>query len=594
MTENILNTMKNINFQDLSSGFLSSIGLFADKIPDKGFTADINIFAKNFLNLFTHPAFIIPETDYELYIRFNLGISNIISVSDVKSTDSYIYNLMNGNIKAFKILPKNTLVKILALYSIRNDISLDYRCLFFSDARLSSIWYWEYFALPDYITKTNYANIQNHLDAFDLISKRLSIPEKLSNPYFYSTYIHPGKDKKIKEKINQLVQDKYSWVNINNISGTLSDGIKPKIAVISQNLHAQHSVARCTYEYLSELSNDYELTLIHIGKIKAPVDIKIFKNIIYLNFINNENELFQLNDNKFQAVIFPDIGMNDQSIILANIRIAPVQISLMGHSASTFGAKIDYYISGTETEVIEDAEENYSERLVLVPGIGVHPSLKNYSYIKKQKVEEPFIISCPWTIQKINYPHLIHLREILLRADKKILFRFFPSVMFEYYLNQITSEIGSILGPENIEIVPNLPSAKFEEYFQKGDLVIDSFHYGGYTTIIDALFLKKPMVVLEGNKLYNSFGNVFFRKLGLDELIAKDSTEYITKIVSLINDDSYYQKITDKIENMENEVKKQIFDNGEPLYFKKAIDYLLENHQKLKSENSRKPIIIER
>jgi predicted O-linked N-acetylglucosamine transferase (SPINDLY family) len=81
------------------------------------------------------------------------------------------------------------------------------------------------------------------------------------------------------------------------------------------------------------------------------------------------------------------------------------------------------------------------------------------------------------------------------------------------------------------------------------------------------------------------------RKLNLHELVASDEDEFVQKTVRLINDEPYRIEMVNKIKAI------NLYDNlcqtDEPQYFKKAIDYLLTNHQQLKEENSRQPIIIE-
>src|SRR2546429_306824 len=70
------------------------------------------------------------------------------------------------------------------------------------------------------------------------------------------------------------------------------------------------------------------------------------------------------------VVYYPDIGMTPQSILLANLRLAPIQIMSLGHPVSTWGSEIDYFISGADVEPPNYPERNYSERLVLLPGCG--------------------------------------------------------------------------------------------------------------------------------------------------------------------------------------------------------------------------------
>ena len=125
-------------------------------------------------------------------------------------------------------------------------------------------------------------------------------------------------------------------------------------------------------------------------------------------------------------IIFPDIGMNLESIFISNLRLSTIQILLHGHSVSSFGAQIDYFISGIDSEKMENVEKNYSERLVLIPGIGLHPTYPEYikevgegfrqSTNQQNNYSEKLLISCPWISQKINYEHLLNLKSILEKS----------------------------------------------------------------------------------------------------------------------------------------------------------------------------------
>ena len=86
-----------------------------------------------------------------------------------------------------------------------------------------------------------------------------------------------------------------------------------------------------------------------------------------------------LADNEFALVYFPDIGMTKFSICLANLRVAPIQVAGVGHSVSTFGADIDYYMSGADVETPDRPERFFSERLVLLPGCGSVNELPTYA-----------------------------------------------------------------------------------------------------------------------------------------------------------------------------------------------------------------------
>jgi predicted O-linked N-acetylglucosamine transferase (SPINDLY family) len=80
------------------------------------------------------------------------------------------------------------------------------------------------------------------------------------------------------------------------------------------------------------------------------------------------------------------------------------------------------------------------------------------------------------------------------------------------------------------------------------------------------------------------------RSVGLEELIAKSADEYTRLILRLIHDDRYRLKTQDKLKQAD--LNKTIFNSDTKKYFRKAIDFLIENHEQLKREISRKPLVI--
>jgi predicted O-linked N-acetylglucosamine transferase (SPINDLY family) len=104
------------------------------------------------------------------------------------------------------------------------------------------------------------------------------------------------------------------------------------------------------------------------------------------------------------------------------------------------------------------------------------------------------------------------------------------------------------------------------------------------------LYLRKPTVTFEGNKWYNRIGSQMLRVVGLEELIAKSAEEYIRLTLKLIDDEQYRLSIQEKLKQAD--LNSTIFSSDSKNYFKKAIDFLIENHERLKHETSRKPIRI--
>ncbi len=585
---------------------------------------ELNLFIKNFLDNFIRADFIIPEEYIEKFVFFSGFIGFLVSISELKNTDKYISSLLNNQIENFKISSKIQLVKILTLYSLKNAVSLDYKKLFSDEPVIATKWYWQYFRLTGYICAEYHDRIKNHLSNFELTEKTL-IPPDIVYPYFNLTYLPEtglqednspqggapvsidskallwkqnkvllnseaklqgvlNTDKNFKYKINTLIK---SWFK--NIY-VINSPEKNKIAIISKCLYTGHAVYRCLFRHIESLKDDYELTFINLGKTEQNLDLRIFSKIIPLNFSNNNIDLSVLNKNKFSLIFYPDIGMNPESIYLSNLRIAPLQVMGYGHPVSTFGSEIDYFIGGQDVEVIEKAEDNYSERLVLIPGMGLYPFLPDYQFQGIKNNSDELIIICPWTIQKINPFNLSMLKEILDKSKIKIKIRIFAGVPDTAIFMLVMEDIYSYLGRENVEIIKITPYNDYMELFEGGSLALDPFPFGGYNTVIDAILARKPVITLEGDKAYNRFASAVLKNLDLNELIAKTSDEYISKAVNIINNDNYRDSLFNKIKKIN--LEKIIFKPNDSIYFKKAIDYLINNHHELKNEEVKRPIII--
>ena len=76
----------------------------------------------------------------------------------------------------------------------------------------------------------------------------------------------------------------------------------------------------------------------------------------------------QIADERFDILLYADIGMEPFSYFLAFSRLAPVQCVTWGHPDTTGLRSIDYYISNDIAEP-EDGQESYTETLVRLPGV---------------------------------------------------------------------------------------------------------------------------------------------------------------------------------------------------------------------------------
>ena len=564
----------------------------------------IDKFIYFFLTSITKPDYQPDYAHAQIFIKFNHVISNLAYMSCYKNTDEYLKMLAEDYDKNF--------VKLMILASARNSIKVDIKKMFDKDYKLASIWYFIYFFLDSFPTELMNANILDHIDKMD---ERLAfIPLNLNCPYYVVTYYDQVKNKRIKNKINTLIQKSYDIANPvsrlfnkptrlclhNKFYNPDFNSLvkKNKIAIVSHKWYKDSAIYKSCFEFINHLSRQFDLTLIHLGPPNPDIDTALFKDIksVEFNIINNAIDLnvYNLLPCDYTVCIYLDAGISIESLYLSNLRLAPVQVITYGNPVSTFGSEIDYCIGGIDTEIIDDYSDNYSERLVLIPGAGADPVYPVYKKKNIPKSREDFIINCSWGINKFNYNLLKCLKTIIEKANKKILFRFSGSFglnRFNRYL-PFKKELGSILGEFNIDLLGNTPYDQYMSLMEEGDISIEAYPFGGYNSFIDSIYLGKPIVAFEGNKACNKIAAALLRKLNLEELIANDESSYIEKTVNLINDDDYRLSLCNKIQNLDLDSK--LFNTSEPEYFKMAIDYLIKNHYDLCKDESKKPVIIAR
>ena len=536
----------------------------------------INMLVKTLLEILTNEEFTIPRNLSMLLVSKNAVISNLVCISSFKTTDPWLEILLTQ---------KKNVIKLLVLYSHRNRIQIDQKLFFDQNPQLASQWYAFNLASADaFVTSESYNNCRKLLSSID---ERLVYNGVQSlSAYMRCSYVDPVNDRIYKQHLNRIIKPVFRDFRITNKPDNKS------ILVVTGRWSSNTAVYKSNYKLIEALADDYNLTLLDI-KIpnRKEIDSSLFDRVITIEQKNNNLDLSEIRNNNFILAYFPDVGMVDISSYLGNLRICPIQVMGYGHPVSTFGSEIDYVIGGQQVENYEGVESDYSERLVLIPGIGVTPIVE----VTTQEVHtEPvssdkLTITCAWGVHKVNYPMIETLKEIARQATRKVRYQFLQTaIMTRCSYVAYKEEMFRAFGDIEIIIEANRPNPDYVGLLRKGDLAIDAYPFGGYNTIVDNLMLDKPIVTWQGNRTFNRAASACLQQLGLEELIATDRDSYIEKTLRLIGDESYRLQVAKKIAGLD--ILKSLEDASNPQYFRKAIDYLIASHNRLK--NSKKPILI--
>ena len=94
------------------------------------------------------------------------------------------------------------------------------------------------------------------------------------------------------------------------------------------------------------------------------------------------------------------------------------------------------------------------------------------------------------------------------------------------------------------------------------DILLDTFPYGGCTTIFESLIMSTPVVTLVGDKWCNRYGYSYLSHLGLTKLIAHSLEEFVNIVYNLSKERlrlNQYHTYIGKIIRNSNMCNKEIF-----------------------------------
>ncbi len=524
--------------------------------------AGLNRFTTTFLSLFVQPDYVIPDSFIPPFISHNLTIANVVLLSAYQTTDAFLSML--------QLQPAN-FVKILTLYSPRCNQRLDSKQFFDADPRLASLWWSQVSEIyrGGFVSDEVCQAMREHLESLD---ERYVLSAGVEAAFFGVTYVAPDRDSVIKRNINLRAQNVFSPFR------AMPEPNPRRIAVVSDCWNEGHSVHRTLAEFVRRLRPDFHVTGIHT-QLKAEFDSSLFDEVITLSIQNGVLDVAPLNGKDYAAIYYPDIGMTSPSIMLSNLRLAPLQIMGTGHPVSTWGSEIDWFVGGKLTDKPERPEENYSERLLLLPGYGAVHQLPRYVPSGATKTIDRIVINCPAYAQKIN-PSLIGVwKRVLDRLQDRAVIRLFAGGVLSSFAGYLpfVSRLRTQLGTQTgIEVVPNLNYQSYMQAMEEGDFACDSFHFGGSNSVADCLHLGKPIVCLEGQNWYNRIGPAMLRDIGLQELIASTEDEYVEKIVRLAEDDDYRSDVTKRLQAAD--LNADVFSMQYAGGLNDALKFLIDRH----------------
>ncbi len=234
-------------------------------------------------------------------------------------------------------------------------------------------------------------------------------------------------------------------------------------------------------------------------------------------------------------LIYPEIGMQASNYLLANMRLAPVQCAAWGHPVTTGATQIDFVFTCTGMEP-DDAERHYTERLLRLPGIGTRyrrpeetsGALRHGSFGLAQ---DAHLYVCPQSLFKVHHDNDAIYLDII-EADPRAVLIFFQETGRQTtmtFANRLSRGMAARKLPQRrqVKFLPRLDATGFRAVLNVADVILDTLHWSGGNTSLDALSVGAPLVTLPGAFMRGRQSKAMLEMLELPELIVGGPGEMV-------------------------------------------------------------------
>lgn len=276
-------------------------------------------------------------------------------------------------------------------------------------------------------------------------------------------------------------------------------------------------------------------------------------------------------------LVYPELGMHPETFTLAGLRLAPVQCAGWGHPNTTGLPTIDWFISCAEMEP-HGAGEHYSERLALLPGLGTRYAIPTAEAAGSRAdfglPEGRTTYLVPQSLFKIHPDNDDLIARVLERDANGV------AVMFASHHDHLTqafaTRLAASLAKRRIDIhervfflAPFMPHPRYLRLNALCDVMLDTLHWSGGNTSLDALASGLPVVTLPGALMRGRQSQAMLRTLGAEELVASDLEAYVETAAALGRDPDRRRALSRAILAR----RPELFERDEPV---RALEDFLE------------------
>ena len=369
----------------------------------------------------------------------------------------------------------------------------------------------------------------------------------LYSGFMYESSHYLKKAREYGQQIAKSVVSKYStWLCVGNTKIL-------RVGMVSGDLK-NHPVGYFLEEFLNQLDEfDFELYAYTTQSNEDDLTLRIkpgftrWKSLVGISDVDAADHIY--NDGIHILIDLSGHTAQNRLPIFA-WKPAPVQISWLGYFASTGVAEIDYILGDPYVTPTEEAN-HFSEKIWQLP--------ESYICFTEPEVDIDVVSLPALDKKKVTFGcfnKIARITDPVVRVWSEILHAVPTAVLF---LKDKNFEVESIresfydrfkvngIQKDRLILEGQSPRSKYLAAYNRVDIALSPFPYGGGTTSAEGLWMGVPVITMQGNHFLSHLGESIANNTGLSDWIAVDEEDYVAKAIAFSTDLEGLEKLRSRL-----------------------------------------------
>jgi predicted O-linked N-acetylglucosamine transferase (SPINDLY family) len=331
-------------------------------------------------------------------------------------------------------------------------------------------------------------------------------------------------------------------------------GPKWKLGIVSSHVVSHsvwHALLRGWVEHLD--ATRFEIHLFHTGPGRDAETDWAARHVARLHQSVGDWKAWArcIADQRLDAIIYPEIGMDTTTTRLAALRLARLQLAAWGHPITSGLPTMDGYLSAEAFEP-EGAAAHYVEPLVALPRLGCcyqpyGTAPARVDFARAGIGANDRVLLCPGTAFKYTPQHDSLWIEIARRCApcKLVFFRPEGSSLADQLEERLRAAFSAagVDADAALCFLPWQSQAAFFAWLDRADVFLDTPGFSGFNTVMQALERGTPVVAWEGLFMRGRFASGVLRQAGLGAWVATDAAGYVDRVERLCGDEALRRQV---------------------------------------------------